>query len=118
MILGAAAGFFSGIISGMGIGGGAILIPILTMLMDVGQKDAQFINLAYFIPTAVTALFKHAKNDCIEKEVLKPLIIFGVLGCIAGAFFAKSASDGILRTMFGVFLAVMGVYEIIKGRKD
>jgi len=37
----AAIGFFSGIISGMGIGGGTILIPALLFLTEVNQQQAQ-----------------------------------------------------------------------------
>ena len=44
MIL-AVIGFVSGIISGMGIGGGAILIPALVMLTDLSQQSIQGINL-------------------------------------------------------------------------
>ena len=117
MIISALAGFLSGIISGMGIGGGAVLIPVLTVFLDFGQRAAQFVNLIYFSPTAVSALYKHRKNDCIDKTVLKPLIVFGLAGCIGGAFFASKADDGLLRLMFAVFLGFMGVYEIIKGGK-
>lgn len=117
MIAGALAGFLSGIISGMGIGGGAILIPALTMFLSMGQRDAQFVNLIYFIPTGIAALYKHRKNDCIEKDVLKPLIIFGIIGSAAGALFASRATDGVLRTMFAVFLGIMGIYEIVKSFK-
>ena len=55
-------GFFSGIISGMGIGGGTILIPAITILWGVDQKVAQITNLIYFIPTASIALILHIKN--------------------------------------------------------
>ena len=58
----AAIGFFSGIISGMGIGGGTILIPALLFLTEVNQQQAQGVNLIYFIPTAVMALITHRKN--------------------------------------------------------
>lgn len=118
MILGAAAGFFSGIISGMGIGGGAILIPVLTFMLDMGQREAQFVNLVYFVPTAAAALVKHKKEGNIERNVLKPLIIFGIFGSVVGAAFASRASDGILKTAFGIFLGIMGIYEIIKGYNE
>ena len=113
----AAAGFISGIISGMGIVGGAILIPVLTVFLGFAQREAQFVNLIYFVPTAVAALYKHRKNGNIDKTVLKPLIIFGFIGCIFGAVFAVKTGDGALRFMFAVFLGVMGIYEIIKGGK-
>ena len=117
MMVGVFAGFLSGVISGMGIGGGAILIPVLTIMLDLGQRQAQFINLVYFIPTAIAALYKHNKNGNIEKGVLKPLIISGVMGSAFGAFFASRTGDGVLKIMFGIFLGIMGVFEIVKGIK-
>ena len=59
-------GIVSGMISGMGIGGGTILIPALLFLQDMNQQQAQGINLIYFIPTAVIALITHIKNKNIE----------------------------------------------------
>ena len=47
MIINIITGFFSGIISGMGIGGGAILIPALIMIEKINQQTAQGINLTY-----------------------------------------------------------------------
>ena len=44
------AGIVGGIIGGMGMGGGTLLIPILTIFLDVPQKNAQAINLVAFIP--------------------------------------------------------------------
>ena len=55
-------GLLSGIISGMGIGGGTLLIPALTVFMKHSQIDAQMINLIYFIPTALFAVIFHLKN--------------------------------------------------------
>ena len=64
----AAIGFFSGIISGMGIGGGTILIPALLFLTEVNQQQAQGVNLIYFIPTAVVALITHRKNGTLDLQ--------------------------------------------------
>ena len=47
------AGIVGGIIGGMGMGGGTLLIPILTIFLDVEQKNAQAINLVAFIPMAI-----------------------------------------------------------------
>ena len=62
MILLAVVGLLAGIISGMGIGGGTILIPALVMLTDISQQGLQGINLVFFIPTAIIALITHFKN--------------------------------------------------------
>ena len=55
-----AAGLFSGIIGGMGLGGGAVLIIYLTVFSDVDQLKAQGINLLFFIPIALLAVSVYA----------------------------------------------------------
>lgn len=108
-------GILAGIISGMGIGGGTILIPALTIFMSIDQKTAQAINLVYFIPTATAALVGHIKNKRIEKRGLLYIIIFGIIGAFIGSFFAIKVKSPLLKKAFGWFLCVMGVLEIFKG---
>lgn len=108
-------GFFSGIISGMGIGGGAILIPALVFFEGVGQQLAQGINLTYFIPTAVFALIVHLKNKSVQIKTALILGGCGVLGAVLGAWLATTLDAGLLRKLFGGFLLFVGIYEIYKG---
>ncbi len=108
-------GFLAGIISGMGIGGGTILIPALTIFMSIQQKTAQAINLIYFIPTATVAVITHTKEGNIDKDIIKPLIIGGIIGAVAGALVMNTVSKELLRSAFGVFLLVLGSMEIWKG---
>lgn len=107
-------GFLSGIISGMGIGGGTILIPALSIFFDYNQHTAQNFNLIYFIPTAAAALFTHVKNGNIEKKGLFKIILFGLIGAAGGAFLAVNMKAAILKKCFGVFLFIMGIFEIFK----
>ena len=108
-------GFFSGIISGMGIGGGAILIPALIMAENISQQTAQGINLCYFIPTAIIALFVHLKNKSIQVKTALFLGASGLPGAVLGSFFASSLKSPVLRRLFGGFLLIVGIYEIYKG---
>ncbi len=108
-------GFFSGIISGMGIGGGAILIPALIMLEDLSQQMAQGINLTYFIPTAIISLFVHIKNKNVELRTALIIGSCGILGSLLGSFIAVSLSSDILRRIFGFFLLLVGFYEVYRG---
>lgn len=110
-------GLISGIISGMGIGGGVILIPALTLIFGFEQKVAQNINLLYFIPTAIIAIFVHSKNKTIEKQGLFKIIIFGIIGAIFGSIIAINLNGEILRKIFGWFLLIMGISEILKKEK-
>lgn len=111
-------GLFSGIISGMGIGGGTILIPTLSIFLDYGQKSAQNINLLYFIPTAIIALITHTKNNNIEKNILSKIIIFGLIGAILGSLVVLNINSVILKKLFGGFLIIMGLSEIFKKKEN
>ena len=108
-------GFFSGIISGMGIGGGAILIPVLIMTQNISQQMAQGINLTYFIPTAIISLVVHIKNKTVDFKTAGIIGGCGIAGSFVGSFFAVSMSGDLLRKMFGGFLLFVGIYEILKG---
>ncbi len=115
MIILILTGFIAGIISGMGIGGGTVLIPALTLFMNMEQKTAQAVNLFYFLPTAVIAVITHLKHNRIEKQVLKPLIIWGIIGACAGSLAMNFINTSYLRTAFGIFLFALGILEIKKG---
>ncbi len=117
MLITIAAGLFSGVVSGMGIGGGAILIPILTMLMDIEQQAAQCANLVYFIPTAVAALIIHIKNKSVDFKAAWPIIVFGIAGALVGSWIAVYMSADILRKIFAGFLFVVGINQFF-GKKE
>ena len=114
----ALVGFCAGIISGMGMGGGTILIPAVLFLTDITQQQAQGVNLIYFIPTAITALITHQKKGSLDWKTAKPLAVLGLVGAAAGAFLAVSLESELLRKIFGGFLFLMGLSEIFKKKKD
>ncbi len=109
------AGFVSGLIGGMGIGGGTVLIPVLTLLFGMEQKTAQALNILYFIPTAIAAIIMHRKNNLIETKILPALIVGGVVGAIAGSVVAMRLNNAVLGKLFAVFLLIMGIKEIYNG---
>ena len=105
-------GVVCGVITGMGIGGGTLLIPALTMLFGVSQLSAQSINLMYYIPTGAVALIIHIKNKNIKREGLWALVLFGVAFSAAAALIAAKIEENILRRIFGGFLLLMGLNEL------
>ena len=106
------AGLLGGILGGMGMGGGTVLIPILTIFLGVNQTAAQGINLITFIPMAAAAIFLHAKNKLINFKILPWFIIPGVVFAIGGAFIAKNIDSGILQKLFGGFLIALAIFQI------
>lgn len=108
-------GFFSGIIGGMGMGGGTILIPALILFANIDPKIAQSINLLSSIPMTIFALLIHIKNKKVILKLVIPIASFGILGAIFGSFLATYLSSEVLKKVFGVFLLVIGVLEVKKG---
>ena len=65
------AGVLGGVLGGMGMGGGTLLIPLLTIFYKVSQHTAQAVNLISFIPMAVVALIIHIKNKLVDFNKIK-----------------------------------------------
>ncbi|MDR7857157.1 MAG: TSUP family transporter [Tissierella sp.] len=116
MILGL-IGFLSGIISGMGIGGGTILIPSLVIFYSLEQQKAQGVNLMVFLPVAIVALITHYKKGNIDFSFAKLIILGGIGGAIIGSFIALKIDPLKLRKYFGFFLLVVGAIELFKKKE-
>ena len=110
-------GLTAGIISGMGIGGGAILIPALVLFIKPEQHVAQCTNLLFFIPTAIVALTIHIKHKSVDFRTGVPIMLFGLTGAIIGSKIALAINGLLLRKSFGIFLLAMGLYEIFGKKK-
>ncbi len=105
-------GLVAGIVSGMGIGGGTILIPALVFFIKPEQHVAQSVNLLFFIPTAIVALVIHIRNKNVDFKTGIPILLLGLGGAVIGSNIALSMDGSVLRKIFGVFLLAMGIYEI------
>src|SRR5881227_4380403 len=104
-VVGAVAGILSGL---LGIGGGAIMIPAMTLLMGLSQHLAQGSSLLVIIPTAISGSITHLRMGNIQLETAGWLSGGGVVGAVAGAFLALASPDAILRLLFGCYLASTG----------
>lgn len=105
-------GLISGIVSGTGMGGGTILIFLLTFMCGLEQHITQATNLIFFIPTSIVAIIVNIKNRNIDLKLATVISIFGVLGAIIGANLSIRTDVNILRKYFGIFLAIIAIHEI------
>lgn len=105
-------GFLSGVIGGMGMGGGTLLVPLLSFL-DMPQKTIQAINLVSFLPMCVVALGFHAKNKLIKPKHIGWVVVPASACAVLGAFFAGRTDNRILRLCFGLFLIAVGIWQIV-----
>lgn len=107
-------GFLAGVIGGMGMGGGTLLIPLLTIFIEISQIVAQGYNLIAFLPMSIIAIIIHYKNKLIEFKYLPLLIISGIVFAILGSLLANLIDQSILKILFGIFLIVLSMVEFVK----
>lgn len=105
-------GFVSGIVSGIGMGGGTILILCLSIFLNIEQHIAQGVNIVFFIPTSIAAIIINIKKKKIDLKLTCIISIAGIVGAIIGSILAKNIEVKLLKKLFGIFLAVISVHEI------
>ncbi len=105
------AGIAAGALGGMGMGGGTILIPVLTIFFGAEQKQAQAINLVAFIPMAIASLIVHVKNKRVETKGILWIIIPATVLSLAGSMVAQALNGEILKRIFGGFLLLLSVAQ-------
>jgi len=113
MIWFAVAGFAFGLLGGMGMGGGVILIPVLTLLLGVAQKEAQAYNLLAFLPMAIFALVLHFKAKRIDWKLALGLCLAGAPLAAGGALLAGVIGNAALKVLFGAALTLLGLRRAI-----
>lgn len=75
-------GVVSGLVSGMGMGGGTILILCLSLFLGKEQHVAQGANLIFFIPTSITTIITNMKHKLIKWNTGLVVAGFGIIGAI------------------------------------
>jgi len=110
-------GFLGGVLGGMGMGGGTVLIPLITIFLGFEQKTAQAVNLLSFIPMAVVALIFHFFNKLVRKENLLFMIIPACVFSVGGAILCQVVKSELLSRIFGGFLIALSILQFLSLKK-
>ena len=105
-------GLVSGIVSGTGMGGGTVLILLLSIIMGIEQHIAQATNLVFFVPTSIAAIITNWKYKLVDKKVALWVSVFGIIGATTGAIISSKTNVEELKKYFGIFLAIVAIFEI------
>lgn len=111
------ASFVSGLLCSMGFGGGSVLIIYLTSYLNTPQKEAQGINLVFFIPAAIYSVIKYNKDKLIDKDIAKPFILWGIVGVGIGYLIINFIPTEYSGKIFGVLLIIMGLKDLLSRKK-
>lgn len=115
-------GIIAGFGAAFGLGGGTILILLLNFFTNIKQYEIQGINLIFFIPTSLIAIYINYKNKLINFKVAKKCILIGIVGSLIGSYLASIINSQNLKKYFGIFLiiiAINGIYTFLfQHKKD
>lgn len=106
-----------GILTGLGVGGGSLLILWLTLVLGWEPEAARSVNLLFFLPGATVSCLLRRKQGQLPLKKLLPAII---AGCACGAVFTWASAGwdtALLKKLFGFLLLLTGLRELTyKGR--
>ncbi len=111
------AGFLSGVIGAMGLGGGAVLLIYLTLFGGVDQLKAQGINLLFFIPIALVSVIIYAFKKQIKWKTVLFFSAAGLVGAAAGVFISEAVGSDLLAKIFGGILIAAGIWQAVSAFK-
>ena len=111
-------GLGASVVSAWGVGGGTLLLLVMTLFLGVDQRTAQGINLLFFLPTAASALVCHARGGYLDKPTLKAAVPVAVAAALVGAWMSNAVEVEVLRKPFGVYLLLSGVSLVWPKKKD
>ena len=109
-------GFFTGWAAGLlGVGGGIMMVPFLTLVAGISQHEAQATSLLVVLPTAIVASITLHRKGVGDLPLALRFGAIGAVGGIAGALLALALPGHALRLVFALFLAVVAVRLVRDG---
>ena len=110
-----AVGILLGALSGLGIGGGSLMLLWLTLGAGLSPDTARQINLLYYIPTALIATALRRSRSLAPGSVLWTAALCGIMGTILGSFLGTLADEALLRKAMGGLFLLTGIREFFTG---
>jgi uncharacterized membrane protein YfcA len=105
MIEAVAIGLLAGVVAGLlGVGGGALFVPALTLGLGLSQLDAEATSLLAIIPVALVGTWRQYGHGNVDLRTGALLGVLGVGGAVAGAAIANAVPQRALEVSFAVFM--------------
>jgi uncharacterized membrane protein YfcA len=101
-----------GFLSGLGTGGGSLLILWLTLAVGMQQAEARVINLMFFIPSALVACFFRWKQGKLDLKKVLPAIVAGSMTAALFTILGRELDTSLLKKLFGGLLIFTGIREL------
>ncbi len=101
-----------GLLSGLGIGGGSLLILWLTLVVHMDYTTAKYINLLFFLPPALISTAVHLFRKELSIKKVLPAALAGGASAVLFTILSNSWNVDILKKIFGVLLLLTAWREL------
>jgi hypothetical protein len=115
LVLGMAAGVLAGY---MGVGGGILVVPALTVVFGMSQQAAQGTSLAVMLVTAPTAALEHSRHRNVMWRLVPMLAIGTAIGAPLAAWAAQGLPHAWLARAFGLFLIATALHTWMRAARE
>ncbi len=116
LLLGLFGIFLSGVLSGLlGVGGGLLMVPILTLMLGKDMHSAVATSLAIIIPTAIAGTVLHGMAGRVDVKLFLICSGFAIVGGLLGSWLSGSVSPVLLRRVFAGLLFVIALRMFVQG---
>ena len=112
-----AVGTVLGFLTGLGVGGGSLLVIWLTAVLGMDPNMARGINLLFFLPGAFIAICFRKKQGAVRWKNILPAVISGCAAAGICSYFSTIVDTEVLKTLFGTLLIAAGVRELLWKQK-
>ena len=106
-------GSLLGFLTGMGVGGGSLLILWLTLVLGFDQSTARGINLLFFLPASAICCIFRLRQGRLKLRSCLPAILSGCAAAVLGSMIAADLDTALLRKPFGILLLLTGLRELL-----
>ena len=101
-----------GFLTGLGIGGGSLLMLWLTIVMQFDPITARNINLLFFLPAAFISCFFHGTQQHIPWKKIFPAMIAGCASALLFSWLGSILQTEWIKKLFGILLIATGFREL------
>lgn len=101
-----------GLLSGLGVGGGSLMILWLTLVQKMDFTAAKYLNLLFFLPPAVISTLAHLFRKKLSIKKIIPAALAGMVSASVFIYLSSTWDVNILRKLFGGLLFLSAWKEL------
>lgn len=106
-------GIILGGLSGLGVGGGSLLMLWLTLVLGAEQEFSRLMNLMFFIPCALAVSLFRWRQGKLDWSTTLTAVAAGCIGSVLGNVWRQHLDMELMRKVFGALFVVCGIRELL-----